>query len=232
MTDSPSSDDPQEQYDDGRFLFETTEKIRQFEISLVWQRALYFWGFITISFGGYAALKSSSSFHNPILPTLVACFGLVCAVGWTLSNRGSKFWFHVWEHKAEQAAERVFGKNVWPRVDKDENNSEGISVKYPMRFYSVSKNLKEVIKKDDGLKGFWVWRYSVSKLSIMISDFVVLLWLLILAIEVTGTDSPSKSQWIVIALTIAYVIFVFSAGRGNDSGPEQLLARTEGQTKE
>ena len=53
--------------------FGVAVQIRNFEIELFWKRSIFFWGFISAAFAGYAALRSSS----PGLAVLVACFGMV-----------------------------------------------------------------------------------------------------------------------------------------------------------
>lgn len=76
--------------------FDVSVKIRNFEINLFWKRSLFFWGFISAAFIGYAALRQSE------LRILVACFGMVCSFAWTLVNRGSKYWQESWETKVER----------------------------------------------------------------------------------------------------------------------------------
>src|SRR6267143_1930747 len=66
--------------------FDVSVQIRNFEIDLFGKRSLFFWGFISAAFVGYAALRQSE------LRIVVACFGMVCSCAWTLVNRASKFW--------------------------------------------------------------------------------------------------------------------------------------------
>jgi len=60
---------------------------RNFEIELFWKRSLFFWGFIASAFVGYATLVK----EHLALAVLIACFGFVCSVAWSLVNRGSKY---------------------------------------------------------------------------------------------------------------------------------------------
>jgi hypothetical protein len=76
--------------------FDVSVQIRNFEIDLFWKRSLFFWGFISAAFIGYAALRQSG------LRILVACFGMVCSCAWSLVNRGSKYWQENWEAKVER----------------------------------------------------------------------------------------------------------------------------------
>ena len=67
---------------------------RKFEIDLFWKRSLFFLGFISAAFIGFGALYKKDA---PELALLLACFGLVCSVAWTLANRGSKYWQENWQ---------------------------------------------------------------------------------------------------------------------------------------
>ncbi|WP_438941069.1 RipA family octameric membrane protein [Desulfogranum marinum] len=49
---------------------------------------MFFWGFIASAFVGYASVV----LHKPALAVVIACFGFVCSVAWSLVNRGSKYW--------------------------------------------------------------------------------------------------------------------------------------------
>jgi hypothetical protein len=193
-----------------QYLFEKAEDVRKFEINLLWQRSLYFWGFLVVTFGGYAALKSTDNNADPLLNTAIACLGLVCAVAWTLSNRSSRFWFRVWEHKAKEAARDHFDNPVW--IDRKQDK-KGNVVTIESEFYNVSEILRDNIKQSDG---FWVGRFSVVRLSTMISDFVVLLWLGILIRESDWLNLPPfSSAWITVP-TLIYIAAYFFFGRGKD----------------
>jgi hypothetical protein len=78
--------------------FEVALQARQLEISLFWQRSLFFWGFISAGFIAISALKE----QLPTLSLLVSGFGLVCSVSWALVSRGSKYWQEQWESKIEE----------------------------------------------------------------------------------------------------------------------------------
>jgi hypothetical protein len=126
--------------------FDVALRTREFELDLFWKRALFFWGFVAATFAGYAAAK-----ERPALGVLLACFGWVCSLAWTLANRGSKYWYENWETKIEKMEREVTGL-----------------------LFSVSEKPQA--------KGTWLSgrRYSVSKLAIGLSDYVVLFWTVIL----------------------------------------------------
>jgi hypothetical protein len=104
----------------------------------------FFWGFIAAAFLAYANLKGEDETQFA-----VACIGFVYSLGWTLVNRGSKYWQEAWEQKVLSVQLAVLGR----------------------RLFSEQEPI---------LKNFWLWkarRYSVSKLTIAISDFTTLIWI-------------------------------------------------------
>ena len=66
------------------------------EIQIYWQRALYFFGFISIIGAGYVKIKASSP-NNTVVSLLFSMLFVFLAFCWYLSNRGSKFWQENWE---------------------------------------------------------------------------------------------------------------------------------------
>jgi hypothetical protein len=129
-----------------RLLFSTAADVRKFEIDLFWKRSVFFWGFISAAFVGYATLIKS---QTPTLALPLACFGMVCSVAWTLVNRGSKYWQEAWERKVE-------------RVEKEATNSTPFATEEPL-------------DKSKG-PWLRARRMSVSKLTIALSDFTSAIW--------------------------------------------------------
>lgn len=91
------------------------------------------------------------------LSIIIACFGVVCSFAWSLVNRGSKYWQEAWENKIERVEVNVTGI-----LFKEEE---------PVQSY----------------KGFWLSarKYSVSKLTIALSDYVFLIWFIILIFQIS-----------------------------------------------
>ncbi len=132
--------------------------IRKFEIDMYWKRATYFWAFIGAALGGYiASLRDSepTNLHRKgqfILITL----GILFSWCWYLVNRGSKFWQENWEK----------------HLDIMEDNRESPSPLYKMTI------------QRDFYKKRWccphkAYPFSVSKINILLSFFIFLLWLVI-----------------------------------------------------
>lgn len=167
----PDKDMPEK--DDFRKAFDFAADVRKFEITLFWQRSLFFWGFITTTAAAFGATYQT---HNRSLQFGAAVIGLVSTFLWTLVNRSSLYWQRHWELEliAIQKA----------------------AIKYEI--YGDEANRR--IRVEQG----WFWKplhYSVSKLLIAFSDFVVLVWL--------GLAIVSSPIWLLIrerVLTSSYLL--------------------------
>jgi hypothetical protein len=89
--------------------------------------------------------------ENPRLGCLLATLGLVSSTVWSLGNRGSKYWQEAWEQKVGRAELPVIG----PLHQSVEPLKQG---------------------------GQWLQarRFSVTKLTIALSDYITFTWLVIL----------------------------------------------------
>ena len=96
--------------------FDAALATRQFEIDLFWKRSLFFWGFIVAAFVAVAALEGKSR----ALSVIVSGFGMVCSLGWTLANRGSKYWQEQWESKIGAVEGNVTG----PLFNREEQRQD------------------------------------------------------------------------------------------------------------
>jgi hypothetical protein len=158
---------------------------RKYEIDKFWQRSLFFWGFIGAAFIAYAKAAGD---HQSVETLFIACFGLICSVAWTLSNRGSKYWQEAWETKVERFEVRHLGIALFSHQEKQQK------------------------------KGFWgAQLYSVSKLTILLSDFAALVWL-IFALKASGlltAHSFCPIRWPVVSFlaAVAYVGLLIVCGR-------------------
>ena len=163
---------------------------RNFEIELFWKRSLFFWGFIASSFVGYATVVSG----KPVLAVLIACFGFVCSVAWSLVNRGSKYWQENWETIVAKIEDEVTGSLF---KERGEQNHKGI--------WLSSRN------------------FSVSKITIALSDFTVLVWLSIMSYHLLkvlpSTSCISIDLLIIFAIScsVIFSIVMGVAGRSTDA---------------
>jgi hypothetical protein len=172
--------------------FDVAVDTRKLEIQLFWSRSIFFWGFIASAFVGYATLRQ----HDSDLSVVVACFGVVCSVAWTLVNRGSKYWQEAWETKVERLEPFATGP-----------------------LFSVEE--KEQIHKGCWLRGR---RFSVSKLAIGLSDFTVLLWLCIVTTEMLRLFAPPNVySWLkhplgpaaFVVVSAIFVVLLLALGRSS-----------------
>jgi len=161
--------------------------VRRFEIERFWSRSIFFWGFISAAFLAYAQLYGKQSDDD--LRFVVACFGFVCSVAWTLLNRGGKYWQEAWEGKVQSVETEVLGVPLF-------SNHE------PLRH-----------------TGLWgAARFSVSRLTIALSDFTVLIWLaLVLKAAPPEVRLGSNCLFLVVTgVTCLYVVSLFIGGRSRD----------------
>lgn len=147
----------------------------------------------------FVGFASTYSKH-PSLAFLISCFGVICTFSWALVNRGSKFWYETWEAKAI------------------ENGYDGISDLFE----------KEIeVTKQKGL--LTAKRFSVSKITIALSDFTFVLWLGIFFYQITlhvqllieckkdFLHIQNLSIFLAFVLTIGFIIHMYNNGRGESS---------------
>ena len=167
---------------------------RRFEVALQTRQLEIdlFWK-RSLFFWGFisAALIAIAALRDqPMLSLLVSGFGLVVSVAWVLVNRGSKYWQEQWEAKIERAEKDVTG----PLFD---------------------------VREREQAKGWWGGRkYSVSKITIAVSEYVSFLWLCILArqgwIAITRFQSDRCRLvlvFVLCAIPLVYAVLLLGFGR-------------------
>lgn len=126
-----------------------------------------------------------------------ACFGFVCAIAWTLVNRGSTYWQENWERKADQAQSQIgLSVELFPPPDRQPEIVEG-----------------------------WTWRakhFPVSGAVIAFSVFTILVWF---GLIVAATPLPTFFHVyiygylndiliFIVTLACAAAIIIFSSRSG------------------
>ena len=97
---------------------------------------------------------------SPRASLVISCFGIVAALAWSLQNRGAKYWQEAWGRKTNAHQRIVLGLDLFRAKEPVDN------------------------------KGwFGAARYSVSRLAIILSDFTVVIWLL-LVVRSLGQSLP------------------------------------------
>jgi len=140
--------------------------------------------------------------EDALLALIVAGLGTVCSVAWTLANRGSKYWQQTWETRVAALEVSVTG----PLFNVDS----------PVQNESVA----------------WLRarRFSVSKLTIALSDFIAFLWLLLEVgqlLRVLGFGHQLREyskigSGVFFVLVCAYVGAIVRLCRTSPRGPERL----------
>ena len=173
-------------------IFDTAADVRKFEINLFWQRSLFFWGLVAAAFVGYASLVK----ERPNIAFLIACFGVVCSVAWSLANRGSKYWQEYWELEVEKTEVPVLGRQLFV----------GGSARKTSELWLAPR------------------QYSVSKITIALSDFATFIWacLAIRRLDIGALSLPFKTPtpeimvWLIFGGTSVFIILMLVCCR---SGP-------------
>lgn len=173
-------------------------EIRNFEIGLYWKRALYFWGFIALSFAAYIA-KGTEQYS-----LLIACSGFIFSFAWFLVNKASKFWQENWEAHIDCLEDELEGR-LYKTVMKNK-----ASLFNPLKGYhfSVSKinQLTNVfvifiwvglILKDMSLYDF----SSLSSRDWSISDFLLFITITVLILGYFCKTSFAKDGTCIQSLT-------------------------------
>ena len=134
--------------------YEIAIETRNFELKLFWYRSLFFAGFVSAIFAGFTDEDMPSH-----LKLLLASLGGLISMAWSLANRGSKYWFEVWEGKIAKLEEKDPGI-FFPLFSENEDLDSGKCCLFQSR------------------------RYSVSRLAIFVTDLITLVWIIILGCEI------------------------------------------------
>ncbi|PZD96977.1 hypothetical protein DNH61_04845 [Paenibacillus sambharensis] len=168
--------------------------IRKFEIELYWKRATYFWTFIAAVFAGYFLVSSKNDYTNKELyevQFLISCIGLVFSVAWYLVNRGSKYWQENWEALVGELEDESLGP-LYKTTIATSNRSD-----------------------------FWnlVGRYSfsVSKINIILSLFVCVIWILLASKSLSSYFErfelfDGMNLLLILLISSLFIFFFFKYG--------------------
>jgi hypothetical protein len=169
-------------------ILKLAAEVRKFEIERFWGRSIFFWGFIAAAFVAYAQLYNKDA---KAIAMMVACFGFVCSIAWTLVNRGGKYWQEAWEQKLTTVEAEVLGTPLFSN--------------------------REPRKKT----GWWgAAHYSVSRLTIALSDFTALTWLVLIAkvappLPFFGTCA--WHDWLPVCGALVYSALLIAFGRASET---------------
>lgn len=169
--------------------------IRKFEIELYWKRAGYFWAFIAVTFAAYFLVfnsaelqKNQPSLYNDIL-LAISVFGLFVSLCWFFVNKGAKYWQENWEKHVDMLEDDLIG---------------------PL-YKTTINNMQHWYHK---LHPFCSYKFSVGKINMLFSAFVVVAWAIILfnrfaIIHGLNEIRPWVNEVIVIALGVIFLPLLF-----------------------
>jgi hypothetical protein len=132
--------------------------------------------------------------YESSLAIVLACFGFICSFAWTLVNRGSKRWQENWEILVSEMEKNITGTLFNIRREKKEN------------------------------KCYWLRAraFSVSKITIALSDFTVIIWLSLMIYELMKFYSislcilSSNYPLVLVSGSIVFAIAMLFCGKSSD----------------
>jgi hypothetical protein len=170
------------------YAYQRACELRDFEIDKFWMRSKYFWGFVSVILGAYAAIVQSDyvkKIQNGEMPNLhfdfcLLIMGFLCSIVWLLVLWGSKAWYEHWELMICFLEDDITGPL------------------YKTGTYRKSRK-----------------NYSVSKLNIMLAWIYIIAFLGLLILYVCGNYAPAihiaidSIDWFVtIALCVTVVVSI------------------------
>ena len=188
-------------------LRETFYRLRNFEISNLWQRSIFLSALLVLFFPAYGVLVSKLiestdkyTIYHEICCALALC-AIIFSIIWIMMAKGSKAWFEVYEKKICEI-----------------ENEEDLGI---MGEYSMYNMEKAPWSLDSNLLSGKAGRYSVSKLNILIGQFLFILWAIIFIIHYIGIitsllnmhDSCVLHTIILTLLFISVILVIFTASK-------------------
>lgn len=178
-------------------LREDLYRLRDFEISNLWQRSIFLSAMIVLLFSGYGSLILNGFLRlnggNELLMHAIcsgiSLIGLVFSIIWVMMAKGSKAWFEVYERKIE--------------LIEDELN---VTAKYSMKIARCKpKSL------DSNLFRRSAGTYSVSKLNIFIGHVLMIIWGVAIVIHYDGiihNDDYSETRIRIFLLCLIPILVI------------------------
>lgn len=181
---------------------ETFYRLRDFEISNLWQRSIFLSALLVLFFSGYGFLvsklfeKESKDFliiHE--VCCAVALLAIIFSIIWIMMAKGSKSWYEVYERRISEIEE-----------EENLNIPEDYRMGADCTPWSLDSNL---FTTKSG-------RYSVSRLNILIGIILMITWTMILIVHYIGAICSFSCHNCninciihTIILVILVVIFLF-----------------------
>lgn len=190
-------------------------KNRDFEVSFVWQRAIFLTAFLLGCFTVYGSVTSMLLKESPNFGEMNAiCFfttiiGILVSMVWIMMAKGSKAWYEIYE-KAAEAFVAIHQTSLCSAIDAPAAQNKWREV------ISEAAGVDSSIKEPDESK--WLFSvkggaYSVSRINIFIGQASFVIWLL-LSLGHIGIAFGKKSlivsilgnRWCMVAILVGIVV--------------------------
>ena len=172
---------------------ETFYHCRDFEITNLWQRSIFLYGFILACFTGYGAIlisllttgdqKIAYPYFANFIECVISLIGIVFSIIWIMMAKGSKAWYEIYE------------KAIGIIEHSDKANNEFVNIPNDYRMGNYCTQYKHHI--NDCLFSTKGGKYSPSKLNVFIGQVVLVIWCVCFvahfAVLFYNTD---KCEWI------------------------------------
>ena len=187
---------------------------RDFEISHVWQRAIFLTAFQIACFAGYGGfaltvITPGKTVLSPIVANGIACFlafiGLLVSLLWIMMSKGSKMWYENYENAID-----AFRKSYTDGFDLI--GKCAISDVAGMRLQDITGYTRPELSD-------WIWstrggNFSVSRINIFIGQRSVLVWCILIVVHIkiamVGANCISNVPLLKTCLTDWRFLFVFT----------------------
>ncbi|MDY6026180.1 hypothetical protein [Bergeyella zoohelcum] len=146
-------------------------ELRNFEISNLWQRSIFLSALLVLFFTGYGYLiiklvENDIKKINYLLIHQICCvitlFAIIFSIIWIMMAKGSKAWFEVYERRI---------------LEIEKENELKIPQDYRMGSDCTPWDL------DSNLLSNKAGAYSVSKINILIGQFLMIMWIILFLIH-------------------------------------------------
>lgn len=202
-------------------------KNRDFEISLVWQRAIFLTAFLLGCFTAYGSvasslLKEGSNFvEMNAICFLITLVGIVISMIWIMMAKGSKAWYEIYE-KATEAFVAMRQTALCSDIDVSAAQNKWREV------ICTATGGNSSIKEPDRTKCLLSTKggaYSVSRINIFIGQVSLVIWLL-LSVGHIGVAFGKKSfivslignRWCMVGMLAVLVVGMLAGSQVLKSG--------------
>ena len=108
---------------------ETFYHCRDFEITNLWQRSVFLFGFILACFTGYGAIlvsllttgeqKVAYPYFANFIECMISLVGIVFSVIWIMMSKGSKAWYEIYEKAIANIEHSIKDSTIFIEVPKE-----------------------------------------------------------------------------------------------------------------